>query len=194
MTPGNEQPGHIRRNSVKRALKRVRMWFLCAFRYRFERVGCDFYVGSRLHVRPGCVSGGDRCFIGSYGHLASEIDLGNWVMIASHVSFVGGDHRFDEPGAPTIWAGRDVNERITVEDDVWIGHGAIIMHGVRIGRGAVVAAGAVVTKDVPPYKVVAGVPAKTIRQRFDTEQADAHNAALAELYRQYGCRSPKPRS
>lgn len=53
-----------------------------------------------------------------------------------------------------------------VEDDAWIGFGAIVMSGVTIGKGAIVAAGAVVTKDVPPYAIVAGVPAKVIRYRF----------------------------
>ena len=58
---------------------------------------------------------------------------------------------------------------ICVEDDVWIGYGATILSGVRIGQGAIVAAGAVVTKDVPPYAVVAGVPAKIIKYRFPAE-------------------------
>ena len=57
---------------------------------------------------------------------------------------------------------------IVVEDDVWIGHGATILSGVRIGQGAIIAAGAVVTKDVPPYAIVGGVPARTIKYRFPT--------------------------
>ena len=58
---------------------------------------------------------------------------------------------------------------IILEDDVWIGQRAMIMSGIRIGQGAVVAAGAVVTKDVPPYAIVGGVPAKVIRYRFAPE-------------------------
>ena len=58
---------------------------------------------------------------------------------------------------------------ICVEDDVWIGYGATILSGVRIGQGAIVAAGAVVTKDVPPYAVVGGVPAKVMKYRFPPE-------------------------
>ena len=61
---------------------------------------------------------------------------------------------------------------IIVDDDVWIGYGATIMSGVHIGQGAVVAAGAVVTKDVPPYAIVGGVPAKVIRYRFEPEMID----------------------
>lgn len=58
---------------------------------------------------------------------------------------------------------------IIIDDDVWIGYGATIMSGVHIGQGAVVAAGAVVTKDIPPYAVVGGVPAKIIKMRFSQE-------------------------
>ena len=58
---------------------------------------------------------------------------------------------------------------ITVDDDVWIGFRSTIMSGVHIGQGAVVAAGAVVTKDVPPYAIVGGVPAKIIKYRFSPE-------------------------
>ena len=56
---------------------------------------------------------------------------------------------------------------IIIEDDVWIGFGAIIMSGVHIGQGAIVAAGAVVTKDVPPYAIIGGIPAKIIKYRFE---------------------------
>lgn len=58
------------------------------------------------------------------------------------------------------------------DDDVWIGESAIIMAGVHIGRGAVIGAGAVVTKDVPPYAVAVGTPAKVVKYRFDYETID----------------------
>lgn len=66
---------------------------------------------------------------------------------------------------------------IIIEDDVWIGYGSIIMSGVKIGRGSVIAAGAVVTKDVKPYSIVGGVPAKFIKKRFEDDVC----AELAEL-------------
>ena len=64
---------------------------------------------------------------------------------------------------------------IIIEDDVWIGYGAIILSGVHIGQGAVVAAGAVVTNDVPPYSVVGGVPARVIKYRFNQSVIDFLN-------------------
>lgn len=61
---------------------------------------------------------------------------------------------------------RRKEDRAVIGHDVWIGHGAIVLPGVKVGDGAVLAAGAVVTKDVPPYTIVGGVPAKIIRERF----------------------------
>lgn len=70
------------------------------------------------------------------------------------------------------------SHRVDIGHDVWIGHGAIVLPGRSIGIGAVVAAGAIVTKDVPAYAIVAGNPARTIRQRFDDDSA-SRLAALA---------------
>jgi virginiamycin A acetyltransferase len=67
-----------------------------------------------------------------------------------------------------------------LESDVWIGHGAIILQGVRIGEGSVVAAGSVVTKDVAPYTIVAGNPARTVRDRFEPDQIERHRRELTE--------------
>jgi chloramphenicol O-acetyltransferase type B len=88
-------------------------------------------------------------------------------MLSDNVNIIGHDHIFNKAGVPTILAGRPDNEPETIiEDDVWIGHGVTIMRGVKIGEGSIVGANSVVTKDIPPYSIFAGVPAKFIRSRF----------------------------
>jgi len=80
-----------------------------------------------------------------------------------------------------MWqSGRGDKFKIVIEDDVWIGHGSIILTPARIGRGAVVAAGSVVTKDVPSYAIVAGVPARVIKMRFTPEEIVKHEYLLKE--------------
>ncbi len=168
-------------NPIKRILRRFRMWILLTFRYKFVVVGKEFYIGARTHIRPNCVSVGDYSFIGENCRIASHVTIGNWVMVASNVSMVGGDHRFRDVGVPSICSGRDVNKEIVIEDDVWIGNGAMIMHGVRIGEGAIVAAGSLVARDVPAYSIVGAKPAEIIAQRFDEEDCRKHRLAMEEL-------------
>mgnify|MGYP002768762543 FL=1 len=107
----------------------------------------------------------------------SRLIIGNYCSIASEVSFLlNSEHPINNistyPFKVKIM-GADCESLskgdIIVDDDVWIGHRAIIMSGVHIGQGAVIGAGAVVTRDVPPYAVVAGVPAKIIKMRFNEE-------------------------
>jgi acetyltransferase-like isoleucine patch superfamily enzyme len=157
------------------------MGLLLKFKHRFESVGRDFYMGDNCRVRRNAVSVGDHCYIGPDCVLESQVQIGNWVMIAAHVAMVGGDHLFREVGTPTICAGRDENKPIIIGDDCWIGHGAIIMHGVTIGEGAIVAAGALVTRDVEPYSIVGASPARVIAQRFEGDDRQRHAAQLARL-------------
>lgn len=100
-------------------------------------------------------------------------------MLAPCVSIVGFDHRYDLPGVPIIFSGRPPITTTRLESDSWIGFGATILAGVRIGRGAIVAANATVTRDVAPYSVVAGVPARVVSWRFDETGRLQHDAMLA---------------
>ena len=91
--------------------------------------------------------------------------------MGSRVSFVGrNDHPFRTPGV-SVWSAEPGQRGwVIVEDDVWIGSGAIILSGVTIGKGAIIAAGSVVTKDVPSCEIWGGNPARKIRDRFETEE------------------------
>lgn len=103
---------------------------------------------------------GEFCVFG----VNAGIKIGRSVMIAQAVTIRDTDHQAVALDIPMANQGI-VTARVNVGDDVWIGHGAIILRGVRIGNGAIVAAGSVVTKDVPDYSIVAGVPAKILRMR-----------------------------
>jgi chloramphenicol O-acetyltransferase type B len=109
---------------------------------------------------------GEHIYIGHNCYIGSDVVFNNKIMIASNVSFVGVDHVFDHTHLPIIDSGRPHNTSATIlSDDTWIGYGAIILEGVIIGQGAIVAAGSVVTKDVEPYYIVGGNPARVIRKR-----------------------------
>jgi acetyltransferase-like isoleucine patch superfamily enzyme len=90
------------------------------------------------------------------------ITIGDRVYTAPLVQILAVNHVFNDPTRPIIEQGITA-EGIVIEDDAWIGAGAIITDGVRVGRGAVVAAGAVVTQDVPPHTVAGGVPARVLK-------------------------------
>jgi acetyltransferase-like isoleucine patch superfamily enzyme len=105
---------------------------------------------------------GPNCFLGFGG----KIEIGNHVMIAPHVVIVSHNHSFDRFDIPMRNQALQCLP-ITIEDDVWISSHVTILPGVRIGRGAIIAAGAVVNRDVEPYSIVGGVPAKQIGSRQD---------------------------
>lgn len=107
---------------------------------------------------------GRDSLIGEFNILRGQggITIGDRVYTAPLVQLVAVNHVFSDPTRPFVEQGITA-QGIVVEDDVWIGAGAIITDGVHIGRGAVVAAGAVVTHDVPPHTVVAGVPARMVK-------------------------------
>jgi acetyltransferase-like isoleucine patch superfamily enzyme len=130
------------------------------------------------------ISLGDHVQFGVGCTVQCDIALGSNVLIARNVAFVGrDDHRIDIVGK-AIWdSGRGDRYETVVEDDVWIGYGAIIVAGVTIGRGSVIAAGSVVTKTVPRYSIVGGVPARFIRMRFTPAEIDRHETILGYLDR-----------
>jgi acetyltransferase-like isoleucine patch superfamily enzyme len=107
---------------------------------------------------------GKNCLISEFNVLRGQggITIGDNVYTAPLVQMAAVNHVYDDPNVPIIKQGITA-QGIVIEDDAWIGAGAIILDGVRVGKGAVVAAGAVVTQDVPPYSVVGGVPARVIK-------------------------------
>jgi acetyltransferase-like isoleucine patch superfamily enzyme len=135
---------------------------------RGMEVGEETYIDPRamiLHSEK--VKIGKNCYIGAYCNIRpvdKEIIIGKGVQIAQFVSIIGANHRYEDRNLK-ISPDNLVSEKVVIEDNVWIGANAVITPGVTIGKGVVIGAGAVVTKDVPPFAVVGGVPAKVIKYR-----------------------------
>ena len=150
------------------------------WRHRLSGVHPTFYLSAGSIVCPDLIAD-EFSYIGPACIVGAKVELGAYAMLGPRVSIVGGDHVFDVPGTPVIFSGRPELPPTVIESDAWIGCGAILMAGVRIGRGAIVAAGAVVTKEVPPYEIHGGVPARKLRDRFANEEARRiHDLMLAE--------------
>lgn len=138
------------------------------------------------HVQASSSTMGDYSYIGRNSRLI-HADVGKFCSIASETKIGMGTHTLDKISTSPIFTESKngtkhswvkvsaVNpfKRVKVGNDVWIGVRTMVMGGVTIGDGAVIGAGSIVTKDIPPYAVVAGVPAKVIRYRFSQEQIDA---------------------
>jgi len=141
-------------------------------------------IGERVVLRE--VNVGDFSYFERHAE-AIYTTIGKFCSIAANSRINALEHPIERitqhklsyrPNEYFRWLGVDAAFRerrqakaVTIGNDVWIGHGAVIMPGISVGNGAIVGANAVVTKDVPAYMIVAGVPAKTLRRRFAAEIA-----------------------
>ncbi|WP_397445428.1 acyltransferase [Polaribacter sp. R77954] len=114
---------------------------------------------------------GNRVQFGVSCRVVTDVHFGSNILVAGRVIFIGrNDHLFNFPGE-YIWDGARGEDGLTiVEDDVWIGNGCTILAGVTIGMGSIIAAGSVVSRSIPPCEIWGGVPAKKIKDRFETEE------------------------
>lgn len=142
--------------------------FLRKFLYKISGVKIGKKSHLHTHIRiynPKNISIGNDSIIGEFTVLdgREKLEIGSHVDIASEVMIYNSEHningKYFEP----------ISAKVKIEDYVFIGPRAIILPGVTIGKGAIIAAGAVVTKDVPPYAVMGGVPAKIIGERREKE-------------------------
>ncbi|VVB75322.1 2,3,4,5-tetrahydropyridine-2,6-dicarboxylate N-acetyltransferase [uncultured archaeon] len=146
------------------ANKRLRAVFYSMI---LAHVGKGVLIASTLHIGdPEKIFIGDRavisynCSIGGKG----IVRIGNDSLIAQNVSIITSNHNYESRKIPMNRQGHTENE-VILEDDVWVCANSVILPGVKIGRGAIIAAGSIVTKDVAPFTIVAGNPAKRIKVR-----------------------------
>lgn len=161
-------------------LKKLRDMFLVRVLWRRHHIGKRFHAGIRVRMlsrNPIVI--GDDFYIGRDSFIECDAIIGNDVIMANRVALIGRhDHHYQQIGIPIRkashildkdydWKGLD--QKVIIGDDVWVGYGSIILTGVKIGNGSIIAAGSIVTKDVEPYSIYVGAPAKKISNRFDSE-------------------------
>lgn len=167
-----------------REKKRIRQWFrntktkiICTI-HGLNNIHPTAYFGGKVRVAKD-LKMGPFSYLGARCSICPGVEIGDYTMLAPDVLIVGGDHVYDKPGIPIIFSGRPEMPKTVIGKDCWIGQRAIIMAGITIGDGAIVAAGAIVTKDVESYSIVAGIPAKRIKDRFTTsEDITVHRTML----------------
>jgi len=134
-------------------------------------LGMGCHVGTGCEIEPHVDIGfhpnlkiGNFCQINQHVMMKS-VEMGDYVMIAPGVALLDRFHHFDRLDIPMAKQGASDRKVIKIGNDVWIGQNAIIMPGIEIGDGVIVGAGAVVTKNVPAYAIVTGVPAQVLKYR-----------------------------
>jgi acetyltransferase-like isoleucine patch superfamily enzyme len=162
-------------------MKSCRNSFLKKWKWRRYQIGRNFHAGRGVQLwAKTTLSIGDNFYIGRYSQIECDAVIGHDVIIGNQVALVGKyDHHYQQIGTPIRLASairdndydwKGLNLITTIENDVWIGYGSTIMQGVTIGEGAIIAAGSVVTKDVEPYSIFGGNPARKIADRFEAPE------------------------
>ena len=152
----------------------------------FKSHGDSVTISRHCHFTPSTISFGSKVYVGQgcrFQAMRSEIKIGNNVMFGPNVSIHGGNHRHDIVGRYMIDITLDEklpenDEDVIIEDDSWIGSGAIILKGVTIGEGSIVGAGSVVTKSVPPYTIHVGSKVQQTFDRFKKDDIQKHKQLL----------------
>lgn len=140
-----------------------RLRYLCA-KNIMNSCGKNVCIRRNAKISEDC-SIGENSGIGENCRLYGKVKIGNDVLMGPDCIFYTWNHEYNDANMKILDQGRTQMKEIIIEDDVWICARVVVMPGVKIGKGAVIAAGAVVTKDIPQYAVVGGVPAKVIKYR-----------------------------
>lgn len=162
-------------------ISKVRAKFLTfMYKYLFKKIGKNVIFDPFSNFSYKTIEIGDDVFIGKNAFFQatdSSITIKNKVMFGPNVTIMGGDHRIDVLGEYMIDVKTKLPENdqpVIINEDVWVGANVIILKGVTIGEGSIIAAGSLVNKNVEEYTIVGGVPAKTLKRRFNEEEIITH--------------------
>lgn len=161
---------------LRRLFRNTRM-FILRKKIGLKNVHSTFYLGGSSRISKD-LKAAKYSYIGPNCIIYPKVELGAFTMLANNVSIIGDDHIYNKPGVPAIFSGRPERSSTIIGKDVWIGAYSKIKTGVTIGDGAIIALGAVVTKDVEPYAIYGGIPAKKIKDRFTTQELEIHKKMI----------------
>lgn len=154
---------HLPKSSARiKVGKKLRGWCVKGM---LPEVGEDVNVERMADIASNKLKIGNHSGIGVRAYLQGDITIGDYVMMAPDVSIFTTNHNTERIDVPMCQQGNAAEKPVVIGNDVWIGTRATIMGGVTVGDHSIIAAGAVVTKNVPEYAIVGGVPAKVIKYR-----------------------------
>nr|WP_317043564.1 DapH/DapD/GlmU-related protein [Flavobacterium phragmitis] len=144
---------------------KIRLWYLKNI-LKVLNCSADCIIEEGVYISTGI----DKVSIGHHTHINENVfiqaaKIGNYVLIAPNVCLLSNSHVTSRIDIPMMLQGMTSNDPVIVEDDVWIGRNVVVMPGCKIGTGSIIGAGAIVTKNIPPFSIAVGVPAKVIKKR-----------------------------
>jgi acetyltransferase-like isoleucine patch superfamily enzyme len=166
-----------------------RLFIMPIVKTSLKKCGKKVYVGERFRVNAKRVTIGDFSTIGTDANIlctTADVVVGKHVMISHGLTLITGRHRYNIVGkymqeVKDSEKEFDDDAPIFIEDDVWIAANVSILRGVTIGRGSIIGYGSIVTRNVNPYSIVVGNPAKEIKKRFSQKEINQHNIFLDKM-------------
>lgn len=168
---------------IKKIIKRIFMRWIGS---KLGSLGHDSYLSPTCRlITPKQIFVGNKVYIGEGAYISAHkgIYIGDGVIIGPQFLVMGGDINFRKVGYRNYQVNEEgINKPIIIEDDVWIGARVAILKGVKVGEGAIIGTGSIVTKNIKPYTIVAGNPARKIGERFGGEELIRHLQLINSKY------------
>lgn len=168
-----------------KTLTRIAVYHLYKRKFLFLGNGVKVNPTSEIG-RKHLISIGDYSFIGKHCHISivepATLVIERYVTVSPYVKILGGDHDITTVGIPLILVNNPTNRGIRIEQDSMVGMDSMILKGVTIGEGAIIGAKSLVNKNVLPYTIAAGNPARMVKMRFSIEDLKIHMVEIKSKY------------